>query len=198
MEELPVAITFEPAHPIDNDEIAELSRRNPTLRFERTSKGALIVAPPTGSMTGIRNGELFRQLAEWNRRTKLGYAFDSSTGFTLPNGALYAADAAWIARDRWERLNPEEREGYAPLCPDVVFELRSKSDRIADLLHKLHEYREAGARLAVLVDPYQQTLDLLFPGEERRTHTKPVTQTFVSANGIDPLPGFALDLRLIF
>lgn len=194
---MPIAIR--PAHPVNDDEIVELSRRNPTLRFERTPQGALIVAPLIGSAGSSRNMELALQLAGWNARTRLGRAFDSSGGFSLPTSALYAPDASWVAQERWEMLTLEQREGFAPLCPDAVFELRSKSDRHVRLLRKLVHYVDAGAKLAVLIDPYQRTVHALFGGShEVHVFRDPGTLRFVSPDGLEVLPGFELDAKAIF
>mgnify|MGYP001809812071 CR=1 len=46
--------------------------------------------------------------------------FDSSTGFSLPNGSDRAPDAAWVSQARWDALTPEQEGGFAPLCPDFV------------------------------------------------------------------------------
>ena len=56
------------------------------LRIERTSEGEIIVMPPTGGESGIYNGELNRQLANWNVASKSGITTDPSTGYKLPNG----------------------------------------------------------------------------------------------------------------
>src|SRR6266850_6542243 len=64
-----------------------LCRANPDLRLELTSTGELIVMPPTGSKTGMRNANLTFQLVAWAERDGTGVAFDSSAGFSLPDHA---------------------------------------------------------------------------------------------------------------
>jgi Uma2 family endonuclease len=194
-----VHVAIQPARPVSDEEIVELSRRNPTLRFERSPQGALIVAPLTGGMSGLRNSELTHQLHAWNKRCRLGYVFDSSTAFALPTGALYAPDAAWIAREPWDALTPAQREQYVPLCPEAVFELRSKNDKRVRLLRKLGHYIDAGARLAVLVDPYQGAVHALFAGSHA-VHAFDVSEEvrFVAPGGEDVLTGFGLDVRAVF
>ncbi len=191
-------IEFEPAHWISDEEIEELSVRNPALCFERTPEGALIVSPPMGFDGSIRNGELFGQILAWNKHTKLGYVTESSGGYSMPTKALYAPDTAWTSKARIDALSKEEREKFAPLSPDVAFELRSQSDSPIRLLRKLRHYIDAGSTLAVLVDPYRRTVTAIFAGEEPRTFENPETLRFVSASGVEPMPGFALDLREIF
>jgi Uma2 family endonuclease len=36
-------------------------------------------------------------------------------------------DASLVRLDRWQALTPEQRRGFAPLCPDLVVELASPS-----------------------------------------------------------------------
>ena len=66
-----------------------LAIANRDLRLERSAIGELIVNPPTGWETGERNRSLTGQLDRWyENHDTLGKAFDSSTGFRLPNGAI--------------------------------------------------------------------------------------------------------------
>lgn len=67
---------------------------NRDFRIERNQQGDLIIMPPTGMETGDKNSEINFQLRLWNRQTKLGKVFDSSTGFTLPNGQDRSPDAS--------------------------------------------------------------------------------------------------------
>ncbi len=122
---------------LNDDQFAQLCLDNRDLRLELTSKGELIIMPPTGSKTGQRNFSLTTQLGGWVRKDVSGVAFDSSTGFTLPDGAIVSPDASCMSRERWEALAEKEQEGFAPLCPDFVIELRSHSDRLARLQSKM-------------------------------------------------------------
>ena len=70
-----------------DDEFFEFCQENRDLRFERNTNGEIIIMAPTGGTTGDKNGELTTDLKMWNRQTQRGKAFDSSTGFILPNGA---------------------------------------------------------------------------------------------------------------
>lgn len=81
---------------VTDDQFLEIVKANPELRLERTATGELIAMPPTGSESGNYNFELGIDLGNWNRATRLGKAFDSSTGFRLPNGAIRLPDVAWV------------------------------------------------------------------------------------------------------
>src|SRR5215218_6952923 len=111
-------LQFRPDLPLSDRTFARLCRANPDLRLERTAKGALVIMPPAGTDSGGRNLELSFQLELWSQGSGLGRTFDSSTGFTLPSGAIRSPDASWVAQDRWDALTLEQKEGFAPLCPD--------------------------------------------------------------------------------
>ena len=186
----PARLQFSPRAPLTDRLFLRLCRANPDLRLERTATGELIIMPPAGSETGGRNLELAGQLYNWVKASGLGVAFDSSSGFTLPNGAIRSPDTSWIARDRWDALTPDEREGFAPLCPDFVVELRSPTDRLRDLREKMREYRAQGARLGWLIDPKRKVVEVYRPRCRVEVLTAPVT-----LSGEDVLPGFVLDLK---
>jgi Uma2 family endonuclease len=178
---------------VTDAQFLELAIANPELQLERNATGELSVMAPTGSETGKKNLEIEGQLWLWNRETKLGVVFDSSTGFSLPNGSDRAPDAAWVRQDRWEALTPEQQEGFAPLCPDFVLELRSKTDPIETLRAKMREYIENGARLGWLIDRKNQTVEIYRPNQDVELLEHPI-----SLSGEDVLPGFVLDLTEIW
>ena len=136
----------------DDDFFFDLCQANETVRLERDTNGDIILMPPTGTDTGRYNADVSGEIWSWNRRTKLGYAFDSSTGFKLPNSAVRSPDVAWVGKEKWETIPEKDRNGFAPLCPDFVVEIRSASDDPKVLKAKMEEYRTNGCRLGGLID----------------------------------------------
>ena len=181
------------AVPLSDDELYEICQLNRDLRIERTSDGEIIIMPPTGGETGRRNSVLITQLGLWCEQDGSGVSFDSSTGFVLPNGAERSPDAAWISRERWDALTPEQREKFPPICPDFVAELRSRTDNIAELRAKMAEYRQCGARLGWLIDPIEQRVRVYRPDQAVQEIERPAT-----VSGEPVLPGFALDMSRIW
>ncbi len=86
----------------------------------------------------------------------------------MPDGALFSPDGALVKRRRWEALTPDQQEGYVPLCPDVVFEIRSKTDDASELHDKMLAYMENGAELGVTIDPYECIIRCYRPGGARQ------------------------------
>ncbi|NMG05452.1 Uma2 family endonuclease [Brasilonema sp. UFV-L1] len=178
---------------VSHEQFKELAAVNRDLRLERTATGELIVMPPTGSEAGKRNIDIEGQLWLWNRQTKLGVVFDSSTGFHLPNGADRSPDASWVKLERWEALTPQQREGFAPICPDFVVELRSPSDSIEKLRAKMREYIENGASLGWLIDRKNRKVEVY-----RQEQDVEVLDNPSILSGEDVLLGFTLDLTEIW
>ena len=188
--ELPTAIALH----VTPEQFEALSVANRDLRLERTAAGELIVNPPTGGESGARNLSISGQLDRWNEEHEdLGEAFDSSTGFRLPNGAHRSPDASWVRRERWEALTPKARKGFVPLCPDFVVELRSESDSLTQLQAKMQEYMDNGARLGWLIGPQHQRVEIYRPGVDVQVLENPT-----ELSGEDVLPGFVLNLRRVW
>ena len=168
----------------------QLCSDNRDLRLELTSLGELIVMPPTGSKTGQQNFRLTSQLGNWVHKDGTGVGFGSSTGFKLPNGAILSPDGSWIRQERWEALTTEEQEGFAPICPDFVVELRSPSDSMRRLRNKMQEYIENGAQLAWLIDPLNRQVYIYQPEHDVEVLDGPQT-----ISGDPLLSGFVLNLH---
>jgi len=132
--------------------------------LELTADGQLISMTPTGSETGARNARLEMRLLLWADRQGGWKVFGSSSGFRLPDGSVFSPDASLISLERWQALSPEQRRGFAPLCPDLVVELASPSDEgsrgLTALRRKMATYQANGARLGWLLIPHQQTVEV--------------------------------------
>jgi Uma2 family endonuclease len=187
--ELPRSIALQ----VTPEQFTALAAANRDLRLERTSQGELIVNPPAGWETGERNCSLTGQLYRWyEENDNFGKAFDSSTGFTLPNGAIRSPDASWVSQERWEALTPEDKTTFPKICPDFVVELRSRSDQLKPLQDKMREYHDNGARLSWLIDPQSSRVEIYRQGRETEILENP---TELSGEAV--LPGFILNLARI-
>jgi Uma2 family endonuclease len=188
---LPVDLRLTP------EQFERVCAENREAVLELDAEGRLIMMTPTGSETGSRNGELFFQLKLFANRAGAWKAFDSSTGFRLPDGSVFSPDASLLRLDRWRALSPEERRGFAPLCPDLVVELASPSDEgprgLSALRRKMAAYQANGARLGWLLIPQEQAVEV-WPasGEPQR-----LDQPALLEAGAD-FPGLQLQLAEIW
>jgi Uma2 family endonuclease len=173
---------------LTDEQFEELCRNNRDLRFEQTATGELIIMPPTGWETGNRNSELTYQVQAWSRTVKLGKAFDSSTGFILPNGAKRSPDAAWVSQERLDALNPNT-DKFLPLAPDFAIELGSATDNLQTLRQKMEEYTGVGVRLGWLINPQDKQVEIY-----RLDRGVEILQSPSQVSGEDVLPGFSLAL----
>lgn len=185
-----LSVLIPPSLKLDDEQFTRLVAANPNLRLEKTAAGELIVMAPTGGEDGSYNAELTTDVGIWNRQTQTGVVFDSSTGFKLPNGAIRSPDTAWIAQARWDALTPQERKGFAPICPDFVLELVSESDDVEVLQAKMQEYMENGCQLGWLIDPKTRQVEIYRVGQPVERLQAPQ-----SLSGENVLSGFVLDLR---
>lgn len=193
IEHLPLVVHLRPVIELTDDQFFEFCQINRDLRIERTAEGDLLIMPPAGGETGNRNAALTTLLTSWAWQDGTGVAFDSSTGFTLPNGAMRSPDAAWVKRSRLAALTSEQKVKFLPLCPDFVIELRSPSDSLRSLRAKMREYIENGVQLGWLINPITRRVYVYRPNLPVEQLENPAT---ISGDPI--LPGFTLDLSKIW
>ncbi|MDY6786079.1 MAG: Uma2 family endonuclease [Cyanobacteriota bacterium] len=194
IETLPLQLPRTVALRVTHEQFEALAAANGDLRLELTATGELIVNPPTGGESGQRNFSITGQLHRWQEEHEdLGEAFDSSTGFILPNGAIRSPDASWVRRERWDALTSKQRKGFVPLCPDFVIELRSESDSLTELRSKMQEYIDNGARLGWFLDPRNRRVEIYRPGVAVEVLDNPT-----ELSGEEVLPGFILNLRKVW
>ena len=166
-------LKLKPAIALNDGQFFSLCQQNPDLKIERSRQGELIIMPPTGGETGRKNAELIADFIIWNRQAKLGVVFDSSTCFRLPNGGDRSPDVAWINKDRWEVLTPEQKSKFPPLCPDFVLELLSPSDNLATTQAKMQEYQASGLQLGWLLNPQDQQVEIYRANQTIEILSKP-------------------------
>ena len=176
---------------LTDEQFERLCQDNQELRFEMSARRELIIMSPTKRKTGWRNARIATRLGVWTEQGGTGVAFDSSTLFTLPNGAKRSPNASWISKARWRQLSEEERE-ESPICPDFVIELRSESDRLKDLTEKMEEYIANGAKLGWLLDPIDRCAYIYQLDKPPQKLTNP---SRISGDPI--LSGFELDFANI-
>ena len=176
---------------LTDEEFFDLCQHNPALRLERTATREILAMPPAGSESSRKSSEVHGQLWLWNREHQLGYVYESSAGFTLPEGSVCSPDAAWLSRAAFEQLTEAQRQRFPPVCPAFVVEVRSPSDGLEPLRRKMDMYLANGVQVGLLLDPANDTATVYRAGQapeelagfERSLSAEPV------------LPGFELDLR---
>lgn len=176
-----------------DQEFFDFCQEYENLRIERDSQGNIIIMPPTGINTSNKNFSVGGELYIWNKQIKAGKAFDSNGGFTLPNNAVRSPDASWISWERYNQLSEKDKEGFAPVCPDFVIELRTRTDSLKESKEKMEEWIANGCRLAWLIDPTEEKAYIYRPDKE----VEIVDSFDARLSGEEVLAGFELDLSIL-
>ncbi len=190
---LAVTINFNAIAKISDDQFYQLCRENPDVKFERNAKGEIIVMSPTGGETGSYNSEINADFVIWNRQTKLGICFDSSTCFKLPSGANRSPDVSWIKQERWDALTPEQKQKFPPISPDFVLELMSPTDSLKETQDKMQEYMNNRVKLGWLINRKTRIVEIYRQGQAVE-----ILESLAELSGEDVLPGFVLNLQLVW
>ncbi|MDM9583343.1 Uma2 family endonuclease [Nostoc sp. GT001] len=192
-ESTPLTVNFPSLVQMTNEQFYEFCQANGDLRIERTANGEVIIMPPAFSDTGNRNFNIAAQFGYWTEQDGTGIGFDSSAGFTLPNGAMRSPDASWIELERWNALTDAQKASFAPICPSFVIELRSSSDRLIKLQDKMQEYIDNGALLGWLIDRQNRKVYIYRMNRELEILDNPEV-----VSGNPELPGFILRMGKIW
>lgn len=193
LENMTIPIKGDISDSMSDKEFLNFCLRNELLRVERDENREIIIMAPTTSSTGITNASLISELIVWNKKKNLGVCFDSAAGFTLPDRSVRSPDASWVAVEKWNQLTDLQKDSFAPICPDFVIELKSKSDNLKLLIAKMHKWIKNGCALAWLINPENKTA-LIF----RKDGAVDEVHGFKNIlSGEDVLPGFELDLSLL-
>ncbi len=189
---LPFALNLQ-AIELNEETFERLCHDNPDLKLELTAKAELVIMPSTGYESGWRNSKLNQRVANWAEENNSGEVFESSTAFTLPNGAKRSPDVSWISNERIEALPAGQRKGFARIVPDFVIELRSPSDSLDELKNKMTEYIENGSHLCWLIDPLKKQVHIYRSNGDIEKLDDPET-----LYGEDVLHGFVMNVREIW
>ena len=187
-----MVMRMQPAMRLDAEQLAVFCSLNRDLRIEQTAEGEMIIMAPAGWDSGNKEAEITADFVV-RARQHGGKIGGSNTGYTLPNTAMRAPDVSWVSAERFASLTPEQLQSFAPVCPDFVLELRSRTDRLAMVERKMVEYADNGARLGWLIDPVEKQVFIYCPGEPVERLQAPVT-----LSGDPVLAGFTLDLARVW
>lgn len=178
----------------NDDEFYDFCVQNDGHKFERDANGNIFIMANTGAKTGILNTELNIEVGIWNRNSKLGKVFDSSSTFILETTAARSPDVAWLSIEKWNKLTEEQQTKFPPVCPEFVLELMSNTDNLKDAQKKMtEEWIVNGCKLGWLINPKTETTYIYRENGE-----------MVIVNGFDKklsgenvLVGFELDLSIL-
>lgn len=178
---------------LTDKQFENLCRNNRDMKFELTQKGDLLIMPPTSPEAGWKNSELTTEVTIWSRKDDTGIVFDSSTMFTLPNGAKRSPDVSWMTKEKYNTLSDDEKQTFSKIVPDFVIELCSPTDNLKPIQNKMKEYIENGVKLGWLIDPKEKKVHIYRENGEIEILENPKT---ISGEGV--LKNFNLDVGQIW
>ena len=155
----PATLILDREDRLTDDEYFAFCVANPDLNVERTAEGDIVIVPPAGGESDVRNVSVILALGNWARMDGRGKAFGSSVQFLLPDGSGLSPDAAWVSKDRLSRLSKQEKRQFPHMVPEFVVEVMSPSDRLKAAQKKMRLWTANGVELGWLID-----------GDARRVH----------------------------
>jgi Uma2 family endonuclease len=193
VENITVELTGKFSGEMSDEEFFNFCEQNSHLRIERDAYKQIYIMAPVNSLGGSQNFSIALSLGKWNEKNSAGICFDSSTGFTLPDGSVFSPDASWMPIEKWNSLPKAEQMKFAAVCPDFIIELKSSSDNIKGLKLKMQNWIENGVRLAWLINAdAQQTF--IYKADGSVTIIEGFDQRL---SGEDVLPDFEFDLSIL-
>jgi Uma2 family endonuclease len=114
-------------------------------------RGELVMMNMPGLLHGLVCANIAAILRAYARRRKLGRVFTNDVSIITEPGpdTVRGADVSFYSYARVPK--GAVTKGYASAAPDVVFEVRSPTERWPDLLKKTGEYLAAGVDAVCLV-----------------------------------------------
>ena len=145
---------------IDNVEKIEQILKDDDNDYQiELQEGNILIMGPSDIESSEIGAELIRLLGNWVKPRKLGRIFDSSGGFIMPNTDLRAPDVSFVSAQRLKRTVRD----FGNLVPDLVVEIKSKTDRVSKLEDKLKLFLELGAKVGILINPDELTVTVYRP-----------------------------------
>jgi len=179
--------------PLSKEEFVALAERFPNFRMEREPDGSVTIMSPVKRGSSKRESRINFFAQWWHYQTKSGEVHGPTGTFDLPDGATKMPDTAWISPERIAASPDNDEEKYVQIVPDFVAEVRSATDRLKKLQHKMtHTWMMNGVRLAWLIDPYEEKVYIYRAGQP-----EPEVVTGFEGkklSGEEVMPGFELPL----
>ena len=157
--------------------------------------GKIVELPPMSSYAVRIANKLAFAINTASCRTELGEAFvEQLFNLRLPMDRNRRPDVGYVSYERWPLDRPQPTEGDVwDVVPDLMVEVISPSDKAEELLTKIREYFEAGARQVWAIYPRERLAYL---------YESPVKLRIITdrdeLSGGDVIPGFQLPLASLF
>ncbi|MDM9583778.1 Uma2 family endonuclease [Nostoc sp. GT001] len=171
-------------------DLEQLQTEHPEWQMELV-EGKIIVMGPSDYESEEIGARLITFLNNWVMSRRLGRITGSSAGFIIPSiedgdsekTNLRAPDVSFVRADRLKKT----KRDFVELVPDLMVEIKSKSDRIKPLEEKIQLFLQLGSTVGILIDPDKLTVTVY-----RINQTPMVLQNGETLVLPDLLPGWEL------
>lgn len=156
-------------------DLEQLHTEHPEWQMELVD-GSIVVMGPSDYESEEIGTRLSTFLNMWVIPRKLGRVTGSSAGFILPSieteeeqadkvtsRNLRAPDVSFV---RAEQLKKTKRD-FVELVPDLMVEVKSKTDRIKPLEEKIQLFLQLGCTVGILIDPDKLTCSVYRLNQDR-------------------------------
>ena len=153
--------------------------------------GELVLSPSPNFLHQDVLGELFAELRTYVRKHNLGKVIISPMDVHLTVIDIYQPDLLFIRKENLSKIDPGDR---IRIVPDLVVEVLSPSTAVQDTTRKKRIYAECGVAEYWIVNPEEQTVEVLRNnnGEYRR-------ESLLQDTLRSPMfPEFSLPLETLF
>lgn len=166
----------------------ELLVKAPPDKRSELVRGRLVVREPAGARHGAVAARLAFLLIQHVEERALGRVYAAETGFHIDSSpdTVRAPDVAFVSRDR---LPDQDSMGFPKFAPDLAVEVLSPNAQPGEILRKVGDWLNAGARLVWVVDPAASTT------RYRADGTMTQVETGGRLDGEDVIPGFNCECR---
>lgn len=154
--------------------------------------GELVMSPKNNYQHGDICAQLVIALGSHAQAHKLGAVWDSSTGFWMHNRNCRAPDVSFVSKARLRGFSRSAKQ-FFPGAPDLAVEILAPSNTAAEISARLADFFSSGTRLAWIVHPEEQFVEVCHSPTERRLLGP---GTFL--DGEELLPGFRFPIADLF
>jgi Uma2 family endonuclease len=184
-------VTANPPRLLTIDEYARLPDDG---RKTELVRGRILEVPPTYPFHGYVCSKIGCIVANFVDAQKCGRVMTNDSGVITERDpdTLRGADVCYYSYARLP-AGPLPRDRYLTVMPDLVFEVRSPTDRRSRVLGKVTEYLTAGVTAVCVVNPESGTAIIYRDNQDPEAFAADAELALP-----DILPGFRVPLRQFF
>lgn len=173
----------------------EFARKYDGQRVEYVN-GQVREVPMAGGKHGTVCNWIAYYLTAHALANELGRVFVNDTFVKVPQRGdserVYGADVCFVSFARLAK-DADVPDGVIPVTPELVFEVRSPSDLLIEIMSKALDYLRAGVAVVVILDPKSRTASAYRGSADQEIFE--AEQNLVLP---DVLPGFSVPIAALF